>query len=332
MGMFGAGRQGNGRREEVIINTTHFRDRVAGIRSAPLTADDIVILQVNLGYACNMACRHCHVEAMPGRDQMMNGDTVETVIRVLKDNGIETLDITGGAPEMNPHFVHLVEEVKKAGHHVMVRTNLTILFEEGMESLPEFFSDNSVEVIASLPYYAVHDVDRVRGEGTFEKCVEALRRLNSLGYGKGVTDKRLNLVYNPAGPFLSPLQRTLEDDYRRELGRRFGISFDKLYTFTNVPIGRFRDHLVRTRTLDKYMEKLVLAFNPETLEGLMCRHLINVGWDGTLYDCDFNQMLGLSLQSDCPQHCRDFDYSRLTGRTITVGNHCYACAAGQGST
>jgi radical SAM/Cys-rich protein len=263
---------------------------------------------------------------------VMEKEIVEAILAVLQAGGIGTLDITGGAPEMNPHFVYLVEEAGKTGCRVIIRTNLTIFFENGMEYLPEFMSSRSVEVIASLPYYTENDVDRVRGKGTFGKCVEALRRLNSLGYGKTSGDKKLNLVYNPGGPFLPPPQKTLEDDYRRELGRRFGVSFDALYTFTNMPIGRFRDYLVRTGGLGKYMEKLVCAFNPETVHGLMCRHLVNVGWDGKLYDCDFNQLLGLTVHSDCPQDIREFDLSHLAKRTVAVGDHCYACTAGQGST
>ena len=318
--------------KDVSITTTHFQDKLMSIRSAPLMSADITLLQVNLGYQCNMACKHCHVGSGPERQEMMAGDTIESVIEVLRNNPIQSVDITGGAPEVNPHFTYLVERAKQIGCHVIVRTNLTILLEEDMEHLPEFFSNHSVEVVASLPYYTDSDVDRVRGKGAFEKCVKALTKLNSLGYGSGVPDKRLNLVYNPTGPFLSPSQTALEDDYKRELYRRFGISFDRLYTFTNMPIGRFRDFLLRTNGLDNYMKKLIAAFNPATIHGLMCRHLMSVGWDGRLYDCDFNQMLGLTVKGDCPQHIKEFDYARLSGRPITVGNHCYACTAGQGST
>jgi len=316
----------------VSINTTHFQDRIMDIQSAPLTPVDIALLQVNLGYRCNMACKHCHVEARPDRAEMMSGDNVEAVIEVLKNNPIHTVDITGGAPEMSPHFTYLVERARLIGCHVIVRTNLTIFFEEEMEYLPEFFSNHSVEVVASLPYYIDSDVDRVRGKGAFEKCIKALMKLNCLGYGSGVPDKRLNLVYNPAGPFLSPAQNTLEEDFKRELRRRFEISFDRLYAFTNMPIGRFRNFLLRINGFDRYMDKLIQAFNPATLNGLMCRYLISVSWDGRLYDCDFNQMLGLTVHDTCQQHIKEFDYTRLSGRTITVGNHCYACTAGQGST
>jgi radical SAM/Cys-rich protein len=313
-------------------NTIHFGDKIRDIHPSPLAAGDIEILQVNLGYRCNMACKHCHVEARPDREQMMEKDTIDSIIGVLKNNAIRTLDITGGAPEMNPHFPRLAGEARKAGCHVMVRTNLTIFFEKGMEHLPEFMSEQSLGVIASLPCYAADNVDEARGKGTFEKSIKALARLNSLGYGNGSAEKKLDLVYNPSGPFLSPPQKTLEADYRRELQKRYGISFDRLYTFTNMPIGRFRDFLDRTGGFEKYMETLVCAFNPETLQGLMCRRLLSVGWDGRLYDCDFNQMLGLQVHADCPRNIEEFDYSRLKGRTVTVGDHCYACTAGQGST
>jgi radical SAM/Cys-rich protein len=309
-----------------------FEERILSINAQPLTASGIVILQVNLGYTCNMACKHCHVKAGPDRTPGMNREIINAVLSTMIENSIGILDITGGAPELNPHFKYLVEEARNIGSHVMVRTNLTIFFEQGMEGLPEFYADNSVEVVASLPYYTENDVDRVRGQGTFKKCIKALQTLNGLGYGSTSEDRKLNLVYNPAGSFLSPPQRALEDDYKRELGRRYGISFNELYTFSNMPIGRFKDYLIRTNSLEKYTEKLVCAFNPETIPGLMCRRLINVGCDGRLYDCDFNQMLGLNVRIDCPQDIREFDYSRLAGRTITVGDHCYACTAGQGST
>ncbi len=309
-----------------------FLDRVRDVQTGPLRATDISILQVNLGYRCNMSCRHCHIEAGPDRAQMMTKETVETVLDVLRNNHIPTLDITGGAPEMNPHFSYLVKEARRAGHRVIVRTNLTIFFEKGMEQLPEFISENSVWVIASLPCYMKDNVDSARGKGTFEKSIKALSALNSLGYADGDERKRLDLVYNPSGPFLPPAQKPLEEDYRRELKGRFGIVFNSLYAFANMPIGRFRDMLAGANGLEEYMGALISAFNPETLQGLMCRRLISVGWDGRLYDCDFNQMLGVALHQGCPQHIREFDHSVLNSRDITVGNHCYACTAGQGFT
>jgi len=309
-----------------------FQEKVAERRPRPLTALGIKILQVNLGYRCNMQCRHCHIGAGPARTESMDKETVEAVIRVLRENDIGVVDITGGAPELNPHFRRLVEESGRYGRHVVVRTNLTIFFEPAMEYLPEFYRDCSVELTASFPYYVEADVDRVRGEGAFLKSVEALRRLNELGYGCGRPDLKLNLVYNPSGAFLAPAQQRLEEDYRRELGKRFRISFDNLYTFSNMPIGRFRDYLVRSGNFETYMRELSCAFNAETLDGLMCRHLISVGWDGALHDCDFNQMLGLGLRPDGPVHISGFDHSSLSGREITVGEHCFGCTAGQGST
>jgi radical SAM/Cys-rich protein len=310
----------------------HFKDRILTIQPEPLVSDRIEILQVNAGYKCNMSCKHCHVEAGPHRREEMTRDTVDVVLKVLRENDIGTLDVTGGAPELNPHFKYLVEEARNIGRHVIVRTNLTIFFETGMEDLPEFYSENAVEIVASLPHYIESDADRVRGRGTFRKSMEALERLNLLGYGSGSDNCKLSLVYNPPGAFLAPSQKALEEDYRRELRGRFGISFDNLFVFANMPIGRFREYLVRSRNLEKYQEKLVSAFNPETLAGLMCRYLISVRWDGMLYDCDFNQILGLNIDSACPQHIMDFNYSELSRRKITVYDHCYGCTAGQGST
>lgn len=308
-----------------------FTERVQSVRPGPLTAAGIEILQVNLGYRCNMACKHCHIAGGPGRDEMMSLDTVEDVLATLHAHEIPTVDITGGAPELNPHLGRLVSESRRMGRHVVVRTNLTILLEEGMEHLPDFYRDHSVELIASLPYYTEIEVDRVRGEGSFKKSVAAFRRLNALGYGDGVSGRKLNLVYNPPGAFLAPPQKTLEEDFKRELNNRYGLRFDHLYTFANAPIGRFREFLVRSRNFETYMEKLSRAFNPQTLDGLMCRHLISVDWNGLLYDCDFNQVLGLHAGGS-PSHIADFDYGLLSGRTISVADHCYSCTAGQGST
>lgn len=309
-----------------------FKDRIINIQQQPLRAKGVDILQVNLGYTCNMACKHCHVAGGPDKNQGMNRVTVEAVLNVLRENNFHSLDITGGAPELNSHFRYLVENARNYGNHVIVRTNLTIFFEEGMEDLPEFYAENSVELVASLPYYNQSEVDRVRGKGVFEKSIKALQKLNRLGYSDGLSNKGLNLVYNPTGIFLSPPQGSLEDDYKRELRKRFGISFDKLYTFANMPIGRFKGHLVLNKSFERYMEKLETSFNPLTIEGLMCRHLLSVGWDGALYDCDFNQVLGLTIDRDHPQSIKGFDYVRLSKRLITVGEHCYGCTAGQGST
>lgn len=309
-----------------------FSNKVSAVLKAPLISSELQSLQVNVGYRCNMACKHCHVGAGPNRFEMMERDTIDQILAVLKKHNIQTLDITGGAPELNPHFTYFVTEAKKTGCHVIVRSNLTIFFEEGFEHLPEFYRDHDVEITASLPYYLDSSVDRVRGEGAFQKSIKAIRQLNSLGYGDGTGMRQLNFVYNPSGTFLSPEQKSLEDEYRRQLGAHHNISFDNLYVFSNMPIGRFRSHLEKTGTLGSYLEKLEQAFNPATLDGLMCRQLISVGWDGALYDCDFNQALGLHMHDSCPQHIQDFDLERLSEREMRVGDHCYGCTAGQGST
>jgi len=296
-----------------------------------LKALECRILQVNLGYRCNMACKHCHVSAGLSRQEVMQRETAEQVMRVLLDNPFAVLDLTGGAPELNPSFRWLVEKAAEAGRHVIARTNLTIFFEKGMEDLPRFYRDHAVELIASLPYYLEDNVDRVRGGGAFKKSIEALQMLNALGYGKEASGLAISLVYNPQGLFLAPSQCTLEMEYKKELAEKFGISFTRLYTFTNMPLGRFREFLARTNNLEKYAQKLSDAFNPSTLDGIMCRHLINVGWDGRIYDCDFNQIAGLSTSPGTPQHIGEFDYAALAQRRIMFADHCYGCTAGQGS-
>jgi len=310
---------------------TAFKERVLSASEGPLRADGVSVLQVNLGYRCNLSCKHCHVSGGPTRTESMDATTAGNVLRVLIDNPIDTLDLTGGAPELNPHFRKLVAGARRAGRTVIVRTNLSVFFEPGLEDTSGFFHDHGVEVVASLPYYLEDGVDRVRGSGTFAKCITALQQLNGLGYGKDNPDLRLNLVYNPAGAFLAPAQAELEETYRRELNARFGISFSTLFTFTNMPVGRFRDYLVRSGGFDQYLGKLSCAFNPQTLSGVMCRRIISVGWDGTLYDCDFNQMLGLTVTPCCSRTIESFDFEALSRRDIAVDNHCYGCTAGQGS-
>ena len=310
----------------------HFKDKILAVRSEPLHASGIDILQVNLGYKCNMACRHCHVQAGPHRDEMMDAQNIEEILRVLAENRIKSLDITGGAPELNPWFRHLVEQARLIDCHVIARSNLTIFFEDGMEDLFDFYGRNNVEIIASLPYHKEANADRIRGNGSFLKSVHALQKLNSLGYGQDPHVKKLNLVYNPGGAFLPAAQSALEGEYRMELQNKFAISFHSLYTFANMPIGRFREFLMRSENFDTYIKKLKDAFNPETLSGIMCRHLISVGWDGTLYDCDFNQMIGLRVLDGYPRTLKDFDRHLLAKRQIAVDDHCYGCAAGQGST
>ena len=307
-----------------------FHETVHSVRSGPLTAQSVTTLQVNVGYRCNLACSHCHVEAGPARTEAMDGDTIDTVLAVLAHNAIATLDVTGGAPELNPHFRRLVSSAKQLAKHVIVRTNLTVLHEPGMADLPVFYRDTSVDLVASLPCYQEKNVDGIRGNGTFAKCIASLKELNRLGYGlpDGLP---LHLVYNPSGPFLPPRQGALEQEYRRELGGSHGVSFTTLYALANLPIGRFHERLARSGELDRYNDLLACAFNPAALDGVMCRTLLSVGPDGRLYDCDFNQVLGLTVGPDAPTHIRDFNDDALARRTIRIGDHCFGCTAGHGS-
>jgi radical SAM/Cys-rich protein len=291
----------------------------------------IETLQVNVGKLCNQACKHCHVDAGPKRTEIMSRETAEQVLAAVRRFSIPTLDVTGGAPELNPSFRHLVAEARRAGAHVIVRHNLTVMFEPGQEDLPRFFREHGVEVASSLPYFLEQQTDAQRGGGVFRKSVEALRRLNAAGYGLEGGALKLNLVYNPVGAFLPPAQDAIEKDFKRELLSRHGVTFDRLYTITNMPIRRFLEYLRRSGNEERYMRKLVEAFNPSTVEGLMCRTLVSVDWTGRLYDCDFNQMLELGVARELPQTVADFDPSKLAARRIVTGAHCFGCTAGAGS-
>lgn len=297
----------------------------------PLYACGISVLQLNVGKLCNQTCRHCHVDAGPERREVMSQETMQLCLDFLAHTDISTVDITGGAPEMNPHFRWLIRQVRSLGRQVIDRCNLTILLAPGYEDLPEFLAEQEVEIVASLPCYLEENTNAQRGQGVFEKSIAALRRLNALGYGQPNSPLQLTLVYNPLGPSLPPAQSTLEAAYRRELARRYGIVFHRLYTITNMPISRFLDDLLNRGQLEEYMQKLIEAYNPAAAAGVMCRTTLSVGWDGRLYDCDFNQMLQLGLAPDFPQHIREADASRLAQRRITTGQHCYACTAGNGS-
>jgi radical SAM/Cys-rich protein len=308
-----------------------FAQTLADSGLGPLRAAGIQVLQVNVGKLCNQTCRHCHVDAGPERREVMSRATMALCLDVLARAGIPTLDVTGGAPEMNPHFRWLVGEARKLGRHVIDRCNLTILLTPGHDDLPEFLADMRVEIVASLPCYLAENTDAQRGSGVFEKSITALRRLNALGYGRPDTGLVLTLVYNPLGPHLPPPQAGLEAAYRRELAARYGVTFNRLYTLTNMPISRFLDDLVLAGRLGEYMTKLVAAYNPDAVTGLMCHTTLSVGWDGRLYDCDFNQMLDLDLAPGLPRHIRDFDAGALAERRIATGQHCYGCTAGSGS-
>ncbi len=309
-----------------------FFKKACNVLGGPIQAKGLDLIQVNLGYRCNMSCQHCHVEGGASDTREMSHENVAHLIKALEDDRIGSLDITGGAPELNPSFRSLVTQARAMGKRIIVRTNLTILFEPGMEDLADFYALNEVELIASLPCYTQKTVDSIRGSGTFDKSMAALKKLNALGYGQANENLLLNLVYNPQGAFLSPMQQALEADYRRELKQREGVFFNHLYTFTNMPIGRFKTFLERAGQLDSYMSHLSEAFNPCALDNIMCRNLISVGPDGRLYDCDFNLALGLALADALPAHISEFDYDLLRRRTITVDEHCHGCVAGQGST
>lgn len=297
----------------------------------PLRATGIDVLQINLGKLCNQTCRHCHVDAGPDRREITSRETLAACLAVLARSDIPTVDITGGAPEMNPNFRWLVEESRRLGRNVIDRCNLTILVAPGFNDLPAFLAEQRVEVVASLPCYLAENVDFQRGDRIFERSLEALRRLNALGYGRPDSGLTLTLVYNPVGPVLPPQQNQLEADYRRELSARYGIVFTRLHTITNMPISRFLDDLLQSGEYDAYIEMLIDAFNPAAVQGVMCRNMISVDWLGNLFDCDFNQMLDLGPSPGMPTHIRDFDMDRLAGRRINTGRHCFGCTAGAGS-
>ena len=318
-----------------------FKEKLAehGLDLAPLGVET---LQVNVTRLCNQACHHCHVDASPKRTEQMSRATVDRCLEILARNpAITKLDITGGAPELNPHFDYFVGAARRLGKHVMVRHNLTVTIDgnpqtgESKRYLPEFFARHRLEVISSLPYYQEFFTDKQRGNGVFKKSVESLRLLNEQGYGKsdgaqgfGLT---LNLVYNPVGAFIPAPQESLERQFKKELETKFGVVFNSLFTITNMPINRFKKDLERLGAYEEYMTRLVNSFNPAAAQGVMCRSLISVGHDGSLYDCDFNQMLDLNLSEESGGTVFDFDLDKLLDRNIIFGQHCYGCAAGAGS-
>ena len=315
-------------------STPPFESRLLEAGLSPLNATGITVFQVNVGKLCNQTCRHCHVDAGPDRKESMTRDTAEACIRVLSQTDIPTVDITGGAPELNPQFRWIVEQARGLGRHVMDRCNLSVLLLPAQANLAEFLAHHQVEVIASLPSYRSSQTDAQRGDGVFDKSIRALQLLNELGYGIEGTGLLLNLVYNPVGAFLPPKQEAIEAQFRRELARHHGVVFNHLYTITNMPISRFLEFLIESGNYEGYMERLVNAFNPTAAAGVMCRYTLSVGWDGTLYDCDFNQMLDLPVEHGAPRHISKVDVAQLAAlhhRRIVMGNHCYGCTAGAGS-
>ncbi|MXY25604.1 MAG: radical SAM/Cys-rich domain protein [Acidobacteria bacterium] len=297
----------------------------------PLRPTSLEVLQINVGKLCNQTCRHCHVDAGPDRSEVMTRETMVQCVEALRGTAIPTVDITGGAPELNPNFRWLVEQCSALGRHVIDRCNLTVLNLPSQADLVDFLARHRVEVVCSLPHYRQLNTDAQRGEGVFEKSIEALQRLNAAGYGAGRSGLRLVLVTNPVGAYLPPRQASLEQEWKRELDRRYGIRFDALYTITNMPISRFLEWLIESGNLESYMHRLVDAYNPTAARGVMCRNTLSVGWDGTLYDCDFNQMLELPVNGRSPRHIGDFDLGALEARTIVTDRHCFGCTAGAGS-
>lgn len=295
--------------------------------------DRLEVLQANLGYLCNQTCIHCHVNAGPRRKEVMDKSTINTILDFLQQSDIHTLDLTGGAPEMNPHFRYLVAESRKLGVQVMDRCNLTILEEPGYENMAGFLADHQVDIVASLPCYLQDNVDMQRGNGAFEASVSGLKRLNALGYGAEGSGLHLNLVYNPTGACLPPAQGELEAVYKNQLGERFGVVFNQLFTITNMPIKRFGSWLISKGEFASYMQLLKEAYQPQNLDAVMCKNLISVDWQGYVYDCDFNQMLDLPLiAEDRPKtHLKELLVDQMHGLPIVVKDHCYGCTAGQGS-
>jgi radical SAM/Cys-rich protein len=318
--------------ERAALQPNPFDARVADALGGPLRGARITTVQVNVGLTCNIACEHCHVASSPRRKEQMSWDTMVEVLRVAREVDAGVIDITGGAPEMNPYFRRFVVEAGNVGLAVMVRTNLTILLEPGYQDLPEFFASNRVHLVASLPCYTKDNVDRQRGDGVYDGSIEAMRRLNAAGYGRD-PGLPIDLVYNPGGANLPPEQTALEADYKRELWNRHRVVFTRLYTITNMPIGRFLSVLKKEKKAAAYRDLLRSSFNAGTLAPLMCRHQIDVDWNGVIYDCDFNLALRLPAAGDGgpgPLHIRDFDASLHTRRIVT-GEHCFGCTAGHGS-
>ncbi len=310
---------------------TSFGEKLAEIGLLPLKATGIDIFQVNVGKMCNQTCKHCHVDAGPDRKEIMTRETMRQCLDALRGTDIKTVDLTGGAPEMNPDFRWFVEEISKLGKKIIVRCNLTIIVANPKyHDLPEFFKKHKVEVVSSLPHFVASKTDSQRGEGVFEKSIRALHMLNAVGYGKEDGELPLHLVYNPAGAFLPTSQQTLEKEFKRKLKSKYEIDFNSLFVITNLPISRFLDYLLQSGNYESYMEKLITAFNPQAALNVMCRNTISIGWDGFLYDCDFNQMLNLKVKGAL-HHIKDFAVEALNNREIIINQHCFGCTAGAGS-
>jgi radical SAM/Cys-rich protein len=308
-----------------------FSSRLEPIGLFPLRPTKLEIFQVNMGKMCNQVCGHCHVDAGPDRKEIMTKETMKQVLDAIASCGAHTIDLTGGAPEMNPNFRWFVEELSKLNRKVIVRCNLTIILaNQSYRDIPQFFATHKVHVVSSLPFFEQARTDKQRGEGVFEKSIKALKMLNEVGYGIPGSSLQLDLVYNPAGAFLPGQQGPLEVQFKKELKEKFGIVFNHLFAITNMPISRFLEFLLESGNLEDYMEKLVSSFNPAAAKSVMCRNTISVSWDGYIYDCDFNQMLELNVKSKT-QHVSEFNEKSLNDRNIVINQHCYGCTAGSGS-
>ena len=314
-------------------SSNKFEDKLKTMDLYPLKPAQLEILQVNVGKMCNQTCAHCHVDAGPDRTEVMTKETMQHCLNALKDfPSIHTVDITGGAPEMNPNFKWFVEQISETGKQIIVRSNLTILVSNNnFRTYPDFFKDNKVNIISSLPCYTLENTDKQRGSGVFKKSIEALKILNSLGYGVEESGLELHLVYNPLGAYLPGDQDKLEKDYKRVLLNEYSIVFNKLFTITNMPISRFLEDLISNEKYEEYMTLLVNSFNPSSILKLMCRNTISIGWDGELYDCDFNQMLEIKTGPGSPQNIAELKAEKLAERNIMLNQHCYGCTAGAGS-
>nr|WP_211224013.1 arsenosugar biosynthesis radical SAM (seleno)protein ArsS [Flavobacterium tegetincola] len=319
--------------EQDPLHFKPFQDSLDAIGLSPLLPTNLEVFQINLGKMCNQVCTHCHVDAGPDRKEIMTKETMQLILEVLKNNpNFKIVDMTGGAPEMNPNFRWFVEEVSALGIKILVRCNLTIIkANKKYYDLPDFFKLHNIEVVSSLPFYSKDRTDKQRGDGVFKSSIEALQMLNTVGYGKPNSGLILNLVYNPAGAFLPPNQSALELEYKKALFQDFGIEFNNLFAITNLPVSRYLDYLIASENFEDYMTKLIDAFNPVAASNVMCRNTLSIGWDGYIYDCDFNQMLELKVSSRDSQHLSDFKIDSLKNRKIIVSNHCYGCTAGSGS-
>lgn len=314
------------------IGISSFESELKGIGLTPLKPTGIDIFQINVGKMCNQVCKHCHVDAGPDRKEIMTRETMQQCLDALKGTDISTVDLTGGAPEMNPDFRWFVEELSQLGKQIIVRCNLTIIVANPKyNDLPEFFKKHNINVVSSLPSFTARRTDAQRGEGVFEKSIRALKMLNAVGYGQEGSGLKLDLVYNPSGAFLPDDQEVLRAEFAQKLKAEYDIVFNDLFAITNLPVSRFLDYLLNSGNYEDYMNELANAFNPMAAMGVMCRNTVSIGWDGYMYDCDFNQMLELKFQNGTPNHVKDFDYQKITNRNIIVNQHCFGCTAGAGS-